>query len=455
MPRMEIGCRAAILVAVMFVVLLSPTCGSSSFQDDGGPIIIIGHRGSCGVLPEHTVAGYRRAIEAGSHFIECDVVMTKDGVAICRHEPDIAETTDVRQHPEFAGRMRTYAIDGANVTGFFAADFTLAEIKTLRAIQRLRFRDTSYDGLYEVPTLGEFLEVARSPEWGRVVGVYPETKHPTWHRSKGLNVEDALLAALEEHGYGTAAATAAAAAPVYVQSFEPGSLQYLRGINSRLSYVQLLDDGWDQPGYRFSVFGDGRAHSHGKILGEIAAYASAIGPWKNSIAPLNGTTRRLGAPTRLVEQAHAAGLAVHPYTFRNENEYLAFDYGEASVAVAVAVADPYEEYALFVDTLGVDGFFTDFPATAASYLRLRACATSSPSAADRAASSLFRAPSITQAGMTTMTVFVVLVAILPVAAAVGFKLYKWRQAKLMERDSWQELAAPAHVYTLDDDDMDM
>jgi glycerophosphoryl diester phosphodiesterase len=294
-------------------------------------ILIIAHRGASGYRPEHTLASYDLAIEMGADFIEPDLVPTRDGILIARHENEISETTDVADRPEFAGRRTTRSIDGVEVTGWFTEDFTLAEIKTLRARERLPFRDHSHDGLYEVPTFAEVLELARrrSEETGRTIGVYPETKHPSYFRSLGLPLEEPLVAALHAAGYrGRDAA-------VFIQSFEIGNLKALRR-QTDLPLIQLLEvDGHpadDPRPYRELATPAG--------LAEIATYADGIGPNKRLI---------LQADT-LIADAHRAGLQVHPWTFRSDERFLAPEYG----------GDPIREYAQFF-ALGVDGVFSDFP----------------------------------------------------------------------------------------------
>lgn len=306
--------------------------------------IVIAHRGASGCRPEHTLAAYQMAIRMGADFIEPDLVSTRDGVLIARHENEISETTDVAERPEFASRRTVKRIDGREVAGWFAEDFTLAEIKTLRAKERLPFRDQGFNGRFEVPTFEEVLELARrgSAETGRAIGVYPETKHPTYFRSIGLPLEEPLLAALETAGYGGRSAA------VYIQSFETGNLKELRK-RTDLPLIQLLEaegQPWD-----FTVAGDRRTYrdlASPEGLAEIAAYADGIGPDKRLIVPADGAGRLL-TPTTLVADAHRAGLLVHPWTFRGDGSFLAPEYG----------GDPEREYARFFE-LGVDGVFSDF-----------------------------------------------------------------------------------------------
>jgi glycerophosphoryl diester phosphodiesterase len=321
--------------------------------------IIIAHRGASGYRPEHTIASYALAIETGADYVEPDLVMTKDGVLIARHEPLLAEvnaagelighntTTDVAKRKKFADRLTTRDLDGSPHTGWWASDFTLMEIKTLRAVQRLSFRGTTFDGQFEIPTFQEIIDLAKrstSPR-GEPIGVYPETKHPTFHESLGLPVHDAVVTILKANGLDRATS------PVFVQSFEVGNLRRLReALDVRL--VQLSDAEDREP---FDVKG----LTYGQMLspaglGDIARYANAIGPNKRSIVPVDKHGMTL-PPTSLVADAHAAGLTVHPWTFRNESVFLAKDYG----------GDPRREYQQFFE-LGVDGLFSDFPDTALS-----------------------------------------------------------------------------------------
>ena len=301
--------------------------------------LVIAHRGASGYRPEHTLAAYELAIEMGADFIEPDLVITRDGVLIARHENDITGTTDVADRPEHRSRRRTKRVDGREVTGWFSEDFTLAEIRTLRARERLELRDRRFDGMFEIPTFQEILDLARR----RNVGVYPETKFPSYFRSLGLPLEESIVEALHAAGFrGRGAA-------VFLQSFETGNLKLLKEMTD-LPRIQLLSDG-GQP-WNLRAAGDTRtcrelATPEG--LAEIAAYADGIGPDKRLIVPA-GPDGRLRPPTSLVEDAHRAGLLVHPWTFRSEPCFLAPDYE----------GDPAREVEQFVE-LGVDGLFCDFP----------------------------------------------------------------------------------------------
>ena len=362
-------------------------CGGSDGPDyatlDGQRPLVIGHRGAAGHRPDHTIEGYKLAIEMGADFIEPDLVATKDGELIARHEPNITGTTDVASRPEFAARKTTRLVDGVAETGWFATDFTLAEIKTLRAIQPLSDRDASFNGKFSIPTLKEVLDLAKneSTRVGRTIGVYPETKHPTYHVNAGLKLEDRLLAVLATYGY------TQKSSPVIIQSFEVSNLKYLR-TKTQVRLAQLIDGDdvalngavtlaapYDKP-YDFAVAGDKRTFITMLTpagLAEIKTYADGIGPWKPYLISSKGTDangdgkaddvnkdgvvderdRTMLPATSVLKDAHAAGLVVHPFTFRNEAKRLASDFK----------GDPAAEYKLFFD-LGVDGVFSDFPDTA-------------------------------------------------------------------------------------------
>ncbi|MCS6775655.1 MAG: glycerophosphodiester phosphodiesterase [Chloroherpetonaceae bacterium] len=312
--------------------------------------IVIAHRGASGLRPEHTLAAYELAIAQGADYLEPDLVMTRDGVLIARHENEISTTTDVASRPEFAARRTTKTIDGKKVTGWFTEDFTLAELKTLRVRERLpqlRRDSATYDGQFTIPTLEEILQLLRrrQKETGRVTGLYPETKHPSYFRQIGLPMEEKLAALLHRYGY------RGRNAPVFIQSFEVANLKRLRQITD-LPLVQLLDER-GQP-YDFQVAGDSRTYADlatPQGLAQIATYAQGIGPAKGLILPRD-PTGRWKAPTTLVTDAHAAGLKVHPWTFRDEKMFLPAD-----------CPDAVAEIRRFLQ-LGVDGVFTDFPATA-------------------------------------------------------------------------------------------
>jgi glycerophosphoryl diester phosphodiesterase len=360
----------AILTSMLPAALADP--GRDRDRDDERRPLVIGHRGAAGYLPDHTLEGYALAIEQGADFIEPDLVATKDGHLIARHEPNITTTTDVASRAEFASRRRVgVLVDGIKEDGWFASDFTLKEIKRLRAIQPLAERPQQFNGKFQVPTLQEVIALAKrkSEEKGRVIGIYPETKHPTYHKNLGLALEKRLVAALERAGWNHRDA------PVIIQSFEQANLKELRNM-TRVRLVQLVDaddvapDGtitfaapFDRP-YDWTV--SGRTDFFGYFttdagLREIKTYADGIGPWKRYIvstiaAGLPGpgeASRRLAPPTDLIARAHQLGLIVHTWTFRNEQRRLPADYG----------GNPVNEYLQFYRQ-GIDGVFSDFPDTA-------------------------------------------------------------------------------------------
>jgi glycerophosphoryl diester phosphodiesterase len=330
----------------------------------GKPPIIIAHRGASGYRPEHTLAAYELAIDLGADFIEPDLVSTKDGVLIARHENEISETTDIVNHREFADRQTIKIIDGETKKGWFTEDFTLAELKTLRAKERIpemRSPNTRYDGLWEIPTLQEIIDLVKgkSAQIGRTIGIYPETKHPSYFKSLGLSLEKPLLATLKATGYqGTDA-------PVFIQSFEVSNLKELSR-KTDLPLVQLLNES-GKP-FDFVASRDSRTYADlatASGLREISKYAQAVGVNKNLIFPRDsaGKLRSLTAgvspsPTFLVTNAHAAGLLIHVWTFRNEDPFLPLDFQ----------GNPQGEYELFF-SLGIDGVFSDYPDTAKQVLR--------------------------------------------------------------------------------------
>jgi glycerophosphoryl diester phosphodiesterase len=372
-------------LAVAAPAALAHDRGSHHEDDDDLPLVT-GHRGAPGYLPDHTLEGYRLAIEMGADYIEPDLVATKDGHLIARHEPNIGATTDVAD--KFPERMRDGVVDGAPVDDdWFASDFTLQEIKTLRAVQPLADRPQEFNGQFKIPTFEEVLELARREgrKRGRPVGVYPETKHPTYHQQLGLPLERRLVEALRRAGLDHKRA------PVIIQSFEQANLRYLNRI-TRVKLSQLVD-AWDvnldgslayeststRP-YDWTVSGDPELMNRtygffatNEGLDEIARYADIVAPWKPYIVPTTGTDedgdgvaddvtgdgevderdRDIARPTSLIRRAHKRGLDVHTWTFRNEAYRLAAQYE----------GDPKEEYKLFY-ALGIDGLFSDFPDTA-------------------------------------------------------------------------------------------
>jgi glycerophosphoryl diester phosphodiesterase len=334
------------------LVLLTACSGQriEAVKPLSGEPIIIAHRGASGERPEHTLASYTLAIEQGADFIEPDLVLTKDGVLVARHENEISETTGVAEHPEFAGRKTTKSIDGKQFTGWFTEDFTLAELKTLRAKERLpmlRKANTAFDGRFEIPTFEEIIQLAQAKEkeTGRRIGLYPETKHPSYFAQLGLPHEAPLLELLDRYGYREKTDS------VFIQSFEVGNLKALR-VKSRLRLIQLMDGEGGPPDLPDMPYAE-MATPEG--LKAIATYADGIGPNKAMVIPRT-LIGNLGQPTTLVTDAHKAGLAVHPWTFRRENFFLPL--GQRSGLNPAAHGDLATEIKAFI-AAGVDGLFSD------------------------------------------------------------------------------------------------
>ncbi|HKY93484.1 MAG TPA: glycerophosphodiester phosphodiesterase [Nevskiaceae bacterium] len=351
----------AVLAAALVVIATEPPAATASATQS---LLVIGHRGASGYRPEHTLAAYELAIDLGADYIEPDLVSTKDRVLVARHENEIGGTTDVANHPEFADRQTTKVIDGVTITGWFTEDFTLAELKTLTARERIpqvRQENTLYDGRHRIPTLQEVIDLAKSRSGkGRVVGIYPETKHPTYFDQIGLSLEEPLVETLERNGLNRPSAR------VFVQSFEVGNLRELSGV-LEVPLVQLFSGPTLKP-YDFVVSGDPRTYADLATpagLARIATYADGIGPPKDSIIPRDAAGN-LTTPTSLVNDAHAAGLLVHPYTFRNENAFLPANLRVGNVAdpaYPTLYGKAIDEDLVFFAT-GIDGMFTDNPDTA-------------------------------------------------------------------------------------------
>lgn len=358
MDRRDLFVAGALGAAVAAPALIGvPAWATGADRDDDrvhdrDRPLVIGHRGASGYRPEHTLASYELAARMGADFIEPDLVSTRDGVLVARHENEISGTTDVAARTEFASRRVTKTIDGNAVTGWFTEDFTLAELKTLRAVERLpavRQRNTVYHGLFEVPTFEEVLRLREklSRELRREIGVYPETKHPTYFDGIGLPLERPLVAALREHGLDRRDA------PVFVQSFEAANLRELRAVHRvKAPLVFLAGAG--------SPFNDPKPYAEYLApagLRELARFTDGIGPEKGLVIP-RAADGSLGSPTALIADAHAQGLKVHPYTFRAENQFLPVNLRNGTVPA---------EYGRILDELaaylaaGVDGFFTDNP----------------------------------------------------------------------------------------------
>ncbi|MDT0166598.1 glycerophosphodiester phosphodiesterase [Actinotalea sp. AC32] len=319
-------------------------------------VTVVAHRGASGYRPEHTLAAYELAIEQCADYIEPDVVSTKDGVLVARHENEIGGTTDVAEHPEFADRLTTRTIDGVAVTGWFTEDFTLAELRTLRAEERLpevRPQSAAYDGDFLVPTLDEVLELARGSRTcdGDPVGVYPETKHPTYFDSIGLSLEEPLVAALERHGLDHRHA------PVIIQSFETTNLRELDRM-TKVDLAQLVN--CSGAPYDLVAAGDPRTYADlvtRSGLRAISRYADGVGLCKDVMIPreVDGT---LGEPTDVIRDAHRAHLEVHGWTFRVENRFLPAEFRSSDDPNAPG--DLVGEIHAFLEA-GMDGLFSDNP----------------------------------------------------------------------------------------------
>jgi glycerophosphoryl diester phosphodiesterase len=387
MRRARAICTGAFVGVALLAGLVPAADAHRGGGSDEPKPLVIGHRGAPGYLPEHTLQSYALAIKLGADYVEPDLVATKDGYLIARHEPNITNTTDVRSHPEFANRERTVTIDGVPQTGFFASDFTLAEIKTLRAVQTFAGRPDEFNGRFQIPTLDEVIALVKreSRKRHRRIGIYPETKHPTYHKEIGLPLEGRLVRTLRNAGWN------GKRAPVFIQSFEQSNLKQLNRITG-VRLVQLVDAAGvsptgellyeapsDRP-YDWTVSGDPEllARTYGFFatnagLREIRSYADGIGPWKRYIVSSralvinpDGTAGdangdglvddadRVALPhSDLIQRAHQHGLKIHSWTFRNEQSQLLSNYG----------GHPAKEYLQFYN-LGIDGVFSDYPDTA-------------------------------------------------------------------------------------------
>ncbi|MEU1408748.1 glycerophosphodiester phosphodiesterase [Streptomyces sp. NPDC005728] len=317
---------------------------------------IIGHRGASGYRPEHTFGSYNLALDLGADIVEAgDLVPTRDGHLVCRHEPEIGGTTNVADHPEFAGRKTTKVLDGVPTTGWFTEDFTLAELKTLRAVERIpanRPHNTLYNGRWEIPTFEEVLkwQDEQTRKRGKQVWIYPETKHPTYFRKLGLGLEERVAKLLRKYGKDSRNS------PVILQSFEPSSIQKLNQLVDN-PLVVLLSSATGRP-YDFVEAGDPRTVADlitPKGLREIAGYAQGIGPTLDLVITKNADGT-LAEPTTLVADAHKVGLVLHPYTMRNENPFLPAEYRKGTDADAYG--DVFGAFKTYFAT-GIDGVFTD------------------------------------------------------------------------------------------------
>lgn len=363
--------RAPAGITLLAAVLLLSACQALATKSAlRSPPYVVAHRGLSGVYPEHTLRAYKAAVEAGADFIECDVVPTKDCQLICRHEPELTLTTDASA--KFPGMVRSYNIDGYNATGIFSFDLTLAEVKTLRAKQPSAIRDPSFNGKFFVPTLEEYIQVAQS--YPRAVGIYPETKHPSFHDSlglacfKGKSFSEAVVDILNKHGYTAAVGSKAwRQKPAFIQSFERKNLLALAaGKKTKLPLVFLTDEFDTAIPYEKATYG--QVLNNDAALKQLqSAGVRGIGPWKNTLVAYTADnhldTSTIPAGKKMVQRLHKAGFQIHLYTLRNEPKrpdgsgYLPFDFR----------ADPYLEYDLLFKELGVDGAFTDQAHTLARY----------------------------------------------------------------------------------------
>ncbi|XP_062156435.1 glycerophosphodiester phosphodiesterase GDPD6-like [Alnus glutinosa] len=315
----------------------------------------LAHRGSNGEFPEETTAAYMRAIEEGADFIESDILASKDGVLICHHDVILDDTTDIAKHKEFADRKRNYVVQGVNTTGWFVVDFTLEELKTLGATQRYSFRDQQYNGKFPIITFEEYISIALNAN--RIVGIYPEIKNPVFINQRvkwadGKKFEDKFMETLEKYGYrGSYRSKEWLKQPAFVQSFAPSALVYVSNLTD-LPTILLIDD--------VTILTEDTNQTYYELTSDsyldfLSNYVLGIGPWKDTI--VFPTNNYLDAATDLVARAHAHGLQVHPYTFRNENSFLHFDFHQ----------DPFNEYDYWINKIGVDGLFTDFTGSLHTY----------------------------------------------------------------------------------------
>jgi len=329
--------------------------------------LLYAHRGASALRPEHTLASYAKAIQDGADFVEPDLVCTKDGILVARHENAITDTTDVASRPEFAGRKNRKVIDGEAHEGWFVSDFTLMELKTLRAVERLpKMRGTAYDGQFQVVSLEEVIDfvAAESAARGRSIGLIPELKHSTWFAQAGLALEERFVATLRAHAY-------TRHAPVTVQSFETANLKQLRkvlGKPDNVKLAQLVIAGGKYDAVRPADVAIARGSlTYGEMvtargLRAMAAYADVVAPVTRAVIPL-GADERLGKPTALVADAHAAGLQVVTWTFRPENAFLAADFRNGEGPNTRNEAGSIAEMRRYLET-GIDGLFSDDTALA-------------------------------------------------------------------------------------------
>ncbi|XP_068628817.1 uncharacterized protein [Battus philenor] len=350
-------------VAALSTIVLSAAASISSQQLNKRTIkckpLVIAHRGASGYVPEHTLGAYALAITMGADYVEPDLVMSQDGHLIARHDNELGLTTDVAQRPEFANRSKTQTVDGKILNGWFTEDFTLAELKTLRVVERIpetRPGNARMDGFFQIPTFQEIIDLVKSLQISqkRPIGIYPEIKHSTYFQRLNLSMENLVVETFHENGYDSASS------PVYIQSFEVNNLKYLKTITN-LRLLQLYEsDTSDQP-FDQKVAGTGLTYADMATpagLKEVATYASAVGPDKSYIIPRNADNT-LGVPTNFVHDAHAVGLEVHPYTFRAENIFLPAEF-RSEDSSQTAIGDLHGEIRAFI-AAGIDGLFADQP----------------------------------------------------------------------------------------------
>ncbi|KAL9255722.1 Glycerophosphodiester phosphodiesterase GDPD6-like protein [Drosera capensis] len=357
-------------VAILTLLLIIADCGAtrplvqplpSKLKGHKKPLqtsrpFNLAHRGSNGELPEETAPAYMRAVDEGADFIETDILATKDGVLICHHDVILDDTTNIKDHPEFAGRQRTYTVQGIKTTGFFVVDFTWEEIQTLGATQRFSFRDQQYNGKFPIITFEEYVSIALDAP--RVVGIYPEIKNPEhinahvkW--SNGKRFEDMFVDILKKYGYkGSYLSKDWMEKPCFIQSFAPTSLIHVSK-QTDLPLIFLIDD--------VTITTPDTNQTYAEITSDeyfdyIRQYCVGIGPWKDTIVPV-GANNYLELPTDLIARAHAHDLQVHPYTYRLENTFLHYDFHQ----------DAYNEYDFWINKMGVDGLFTDFTGSLHQY----------------------------------------------------------------------------------------
>ncbi|MCU6435457.1 glycerophosphodiester phosphodiesterase [Undibacterium sp. Jales W-56] len=343
-------------------ILSLNTAGVASqvFASPARKVELFAHRGASALRPEHTLASYSKAIADGADYIEPDLVSTKDGILVARHEAILDETTDVSQRAEFASKRTTKTIDGRTHTGWFCDDFTLSELKSLRAIERLpkiRPQNTFYDGMFQVLTWDEIIDfaAAESATAGRLIGLIPELKHSTYFAKAGLPLEDRFLKSLTEHEY-------TQRCPLEIQSFEVTNLKYIRGVigkKNNIRLMQLVAEGDIRPADVVAAGGD---LSFGKMssktgLREIARYADVVAPPTRALIPLL-SDGKLGKPSAIISDAHDAGLLVHTWTFRPENCFLAANFRDGNGDNARNEIGAIAEIRHYIEA-GIDGFFSD------------------------------------------------------------------------------------------------